>query len=207
VLIAYTGSTPNDYLHAGQQWDSDLGLYYNRARYLNPNTGRFWTMDTYEGSQDDPLSLHKYLYCSANSVNGIDPSGHDELGAELVGDTEEAAMDGAPLPAIARAYVGILNTLVKVSVNQNQIMFYANAALAGLAAFGTAVEVADRVVQRLDSNAINFPPGNFTRGVYLEQQALGSEQGYLGGKVGYIDYFDQSSGLGISFRSHNLSAL
>src|SRR6185312_13097834 len=33
-LIASTGSTPNNYLFAGEQWDPNLGLYYNRARYL-----------------------------------------------------------------------------------------------------------------------------------------------------------------------------
>lgn len=33
-------------------------------------------MDTYEGSQQDPLSLHKYLFCHADPVNRIDPSGH-----------------------------------------------------------------------------------------------------------------------------------
>lgn len=32
-------------------------------------------MDTYEGANEDPLSLHRYLYCSANPVNAIDPSG------------------------------------------------------------------------------------------------------------------------------------
>jgi hypothetical protein len=51
-------------------------MYYLRARYYRPDTGRFWTMDTYEGSSEDPLSLHKYLYCKGNSINGWDPSGH-----------------------------------------------------------------------------------------------------------------------------------
>jgi hypothetical protein len=45
--------------------------------YLNPNTGRFWTRDSYEGSSQDPLSLHKYLYCHDNPVMLADPSGHD----------------------------------------------------------------------------------------------------------------------------------
>jgi hypothetical protein len=32
-------------------------------------------MDTSEGDQTDPLSLHKYLYCEANPVNNDDPTG------------------------------------------------------------------------------------------------------------------------------------
>ncbi len=76
-LLAKTGDTVNHYRYTGEQWDSDLGMYYLRARYLNPNTGRFWTMDSYEGSPSDPLSLHKYLYVHGNPVNGVDPSGHD----------------------------------------------------------------------------------------------------------------------------------
>jgi RHS repeat-associated protein len=47
----------------------------SRARYYNPDQGRFWTMDTAKGEQSKPLSLHKYLYASANPVNRIDPSG------------------------------------------------------------------------------------------------------------------------------------
>jgi RHS repeat-associated protein len=68
--------TPNEFLFAGEQFDSDLGLYYNRARYLNVSTGRFWTMDSYEGDADSPLSLHKYLYASLNPVDRLDPSGN-----------------------------------------------------------------------------------------------------------------------------------
>jgi len=33
-LIHSTGTTPNNYLFASEQFDPDLGLYYNRARYL-----------------------------------------------------------------------------------------------------------------------------------------------------------------------------
>lgn len=74
--------TPADniYLYAGEQWDADLGLYYNRARYLNTDTGRFWSQDSYEGNNQEPLSLHKYLYVHGNPVNDIDPSGNMTLG-------------------------------------------------------------------------------------------------------------------------------
>jgi RHS repeat-associated protein len=75
LLIASTGSTPDNYLYWGQQWDSDLGFYYLRARYYKPDTGRFWTMDTYAGDSGDPLSLHKYLYCQGSPVDNDDPSG------------------------------------------------------------------------------------------------------------------------------------
>ncbi len=45
------------------------------ARWMNPSTGRFHTMDTFEGRQTDPPSLHKYLYAEANPVENSDPSG------------------------------------------------------------------------------------------------------------------------------------
>ena len=80
--IHSTGTSPNNYLFAGEQYDPDLNLYYNRARYLNTNTGRFWTMDTEEGAHTDPLSLHKYTYAEADPVNGIDLSGNDDTLAE-----------------------------------------------------------------------------------------------------------------------------
>ena len=76
-LINSTGSTPNNYLFAGEQYDPALGLYYNRARYLNTATGRFWSMDTEDGQDRDPLSLHKYLYAEGNPVDNLDPTGNE----------------------------------------------------------------------------------------------------------------------------------
>jgi len=75
TLIASNTTPQTVYLYCGQQFDPELGLYYNRARYLNTDTGRFWTSDTYTGNNEDPLSLHKYLYANADPVDGIDPSG------------------------------------------------------------------------------------------------------------------------------------
>jgi hypothetical protein len=37
------------------------------------------TLDTFEGSQTDPLSLHKYVYCANDPVNNVDPSGQFEF--------------------------------------------------------------------------------------------------------------------------------
>ena len=78
-LIDSTGSTPNNYLFAGEQYDPALNLYFNRARYLNTTTGRFWSMDSYEGDDRDPASLHKYLYTKDDPVDGVDPSGNDDI--------------------------------------------------------------------------------------------------------------------------------
>ena len=81
-LISSVGSTKNDFLFCGEQFDPVTGLYYLRARYMNPSVGRFITMDSYEGSIDDPVSLHKYLYADANPVSNSDPSGYNTV-AEL----------------------------------------------------------------------------------------------------------------------------
>ena len=81
-----SGSTPNNYLYRGEQFDPDLGLYYLRARYYNPLTGRFMSRDPNKGNRFDPRSLHKYLYAGGDPVNLLDPTGRDD-------EEEEGAFD------------------------------------------------------------------------------------------------------------------
>jgi RHS repeat-associated protein len=61
--------------YRGEQYDSDLGLYYLRARYYNPNTGRFMSRDPEDGDETDPKTLHKYVYANGDPVNAVDPTG------------------------------------------------------------------------------------------------------------------------------------
>jgi len=74
-LLHSSGATPNNYLYTGEEFDPDLHTYYLRARYLNPVTGRFLTIDPYLGDLMDPVSLHRYLYAGVDPVNHKDPTG------------------------------------------------------------------------------------------------------------------------------------
>jgi RHS repeat-associated protein len=94
--VSTSGSTPNNYLYRGEQFDPDLGLYYLRARYYNPITGRFMSRDSEEGKPSDPKSLHKYLYADGDPVNLSDPSGRDAVETGLT----FALLDTTPLPAL-----------------------------------------------------------------------------------------------------------
>ncbi|MBD5778291.1 tandem-95 repeat protein [Pelagicoccus sp. NFK12] len=76
ILLSSSAATKNVYLYTGEQYDADLGMYFLRARYLNAGTGRFHNMDTYEGRNGEPLTLHKYLYAHNNPVMMVDPSGN-----------------------------------------------------------------------------------------------------------------------------------
>jgi RHS repeat-associated protein len=93
--ITHTGTTPNNMLYRGEEFDPDLGLYYLRARYMNPLTGRFMSRDPQCncGSENASFSLDKYLYASADPVNRRDPTGRSDT-------TEEAG-----------AYQGILKAI------------------------------------------------------------------------------------------------
>ena len=92
-------STPNNYLYRGEQWDADLGLYYLRARYYNPLTGRFMSRDPNDGTPIQPESLHKYLYADGDPVNASDPNGRSAL-------VEGAYVDLAKATSTARIAVG-----------------------------------------------------------------------------------------------------
>jgi RHS repeat-associated protein len=96
-------ATPNTHLYCGEAYLPALGLYHLRARLMNPLTGRFWTMDSYEGENSDPASLHKYLYANADPVNGIDPTGRKTISERLVAAGVSATLAARITASVTRA--------------------------------------------------------------------------------------------------------
>ena len=60
----------NHFLYDGQYLDSISGLYYLRARWYDPATGQFTSIDALVALTDQP-----YSYAGGNPVNGSDPNG------------------------------------------------------------------------------------------------------------------------------------
>lgn len=106
VLIEATGTTENAYRFTGEQWDADLDMYFLRARYLNVSTGRFHTMDTFEGVTTDPVTLHKYLYANANPAMYVDPTGEMSLIGIATVVTIIGSLANMATPSVARFILG-----------------------------------------------------------------------------------------------------
>jgi len=77
IETSTAGTTENLYRYGSQQADSALGLYYLRARYYSQSIGRFGSLDSYQGDDEDPATFHKYLYSRGDPTNYGDPSGLD----------------------------------------------------------------------------------------------------------------------------------
>ena len=98
------GSVENNYLFTGEQYDNNVGFYYLRARYYNPEIGRFSQMDVFPGMQFEPLSLHKYLYTHADPVNNIDPSGYITLSGLVTAQNVNAISNAYAVASIAAQF-------------------------------------------------------------------------------------------------------
>ncbi|MDA2921746.1 DUF2341 domain-containing protein [Patescibacteria group bacterium AH-259-L07] len=63
------------YTFTGREYDKETGLYYYRARYYDPEVGRFTGRDVFRGFPDMPQTSNRYLYVTNNPANQVDPSG------------------------------------------------------------------------------------------------------------------------------------
>ena len=99
-VTGHTGETTNKFKFTAREFEDEIGLQYNRARFYDPETGRFITQDPLTKGPDDPTvsyqdnlysffkrsikemlealdpyQTHRYAYCLNNPINHIDPLG------------------------------------------------------------------------------------------------------------------------------------
>ncbi|RYY73344.1 MAG: hypothetical protein EOO52_18255 [Gammaproteobacteria bacterium] len=109
-----TGTSKNSMQFTGREQDAETGLYYYRARYYDPELGRFIS--------EDPIGfdggVNFYAYVNNNPLNGRDPTGNVVetawdvfnvgLGAYSLQDNIRNGSYGwAALDAVGLAYDGI----------------------------------------------------------------------------------------------------
>lgn len=65
----------NPFQFTGQYIDTEIEEYYLRARMYDPKMMRFTSRDPVQGNFNEPMTLHKYLYCINDPINKTDPTG------------------------------------------------------------------------------------------------------------------------------------
>ena len=69
----------------GERQDPATGLVYLRARWYDPETGRFLTPDRFGAESKDPRTMHRYLYAQGDPLNKLDPTGEFTISGMLSG--------------------------------------------------------------------------------------------------------------------------
>ncbi len=76
MIVDSIGNSVNRRVFTGKEIDQNTGLIYFGARYYDADTARFTTQDSYLGKQDEPPSLHRYLYAYSNPTVYVDLEGY-----------------------------------------------------------------------------------------------------------------------------------
>jgi RHS repeat-associated protein len=72
ILGTENGELLDRFLYSGREYEPETGFYYYRARYFDPQAGRFLSEDPIGFSGGDS---NLYRYVSNSPLNGTDPSG------------------------------------------------------------------------------------------------------------------------------------
>lgn len=173
-----TGVSPSRLKYTGRE-DDQTGLYYYRARYYDPQIGRFVSEDSLGYAAGD---VNFYAYVGNNPVNANDPSGHAamQVGGAVVGAVGGLATQGGI--DLARG-------------NLSSFADYVGAVTGGAAGGAAAVTCGPMcagatagAVSSATTQAINWAQGRATSalnaaGDFLIDTALGAVGGKVAGEV------------------------
>jgi RHS repeat-associated protein len=114
-ITGQTGSLENPFAYTGREWEPEVGLYYYRARWFDPDAGRF--------ASEDPLGLHGwddnlFRYVINNPIAYVDPTG-------FLWETRHVLPEGSPLNTIVcDGQGGITSHVGSPGYTENQVKAY-----------------------------------------------------------------------------------
>ncbi|MEK6627649.1 MAG: RHS repeat-associated core domain-containing protein, partial [Bdellovibrionota bacterium] len=134
------------FTYTGREFEPELNMYYYRARYYDPSTGRFLQQDPDPGKLTNPNTfLSKYIYAGNSPVMLSDPSGlswlsdvFDYLAVAVVGVFD--IIWGVITLDIARVLTGVV---MLIEFHIAPINFLLNGRLPKYSLFGDGAHVVD----------------------------------------------------------------
>jgi RHS repeat-associated protein len=93
-----SGSLPNPFLYTGQMWEPEAGLYYDRARWYEPESGQFI-------SRNPRPAVNPYSYVSNDPANVADPTGEFSIPEINADEVIEGILDKIGVSAFQREAV------------------------------------------------------------------------------------------------------
>ncbi|MBI2711382.1 MAG: RHS repeat-associated core domain-containing protein, partial [Bdellovibrio sp.] len=175
------------YGFTGRERDSESGYMYYRARYYDPNTGRFLQKDPNPGQQQNPVTVvNGTTYC------GNSPQGFEDPSGAIFG------IDDLLLIGILAALGGTINSAQKGWSWEHFLSGALTGASIGAATIGVA-DIFNGISWASQSLAAGDGIGlgalNFAKGFMYADRYLAAE--YLAGSLGAIagvGLFDPSAG-------------
>jgi RHS repeat-associated protein len=183
------GGTGNSFTYTGEQFDPEAALVFLRARYYDPQIGRFVSKDSFPGFARQTQTVNRYLYTLNNPITAVDPSGHFNIRQVGVGAFDMLSGAGTVATSLALGTVatGLCATGVGCLLGAPVGAYAANQAFVGGQKIGYgAVELglgirnsSTEAVESFDENIID--PLKIGMGVLGENTAphlgITSEQG------------------------------
>ncbi|MFF5996536.1 DNRLRE domain-containing protein [Lysinibacillus sp. KU-BSD001] len=85
-ILTQTGTmaSVNPYRYASYRYDEETKLYYLMARYYNPDTGVFLSLDAYRGDKEMPITMNGYNYANNNPIIFVDTDGNNPVLIKLL---------------------------------------------------------------------------------------------------------------------------
>ena len=105
--VGHEGATEQPFTYVGSlgvMAEAD-GLYFMRARFYDPDTGRFLGKDPIQGAMTAPRELHRYVYGLNDPVLATDPSGEYALLDDVIAAGVGAA--GGALGTVVGDLIGM----------------------------------------------------------------------------------------------------